>query len=266
MTATARAILAGPGAARALGAGGEGHLEVALGAGGYVRLGTDSWLLLTEPHSQPGPLSLHVAALGARSAEAGWPARVEPGALTVGPRRIALAGVALTLSPRPPGRQRMLDRALAAARASCPAAPPILGPGIAALERGDGSRAVVLLAGRGEGLTPAGDDVLAGYAAWAATAGAPPALAALAAERASPIGLAYLRCAERGELPGPAARLLAAVLTGDPAAASRRARTLRLWGSTSGVALLWGMAAGRRAELSSGKSVTARTSGRSRPT
>jgi hypothetical protein len=106
--------------------------------------------------------------------------------------------------------------------------------------------AVRLLAGRGEGLTPAGDDGLAGYAGWAAATGATPELSALAAGRASPIGLAYLRCAERGELPAPAAATIAAVLAGDREAAARRARVLRRWGGSSGSALLWGIGAGAR--------------------
>ena len=60
MTVEPRAVLAGPGAARALHAGGAGRLEVALGAAGYVLLGADGWLLLTGPRSALGPLSLLV--------------------------------------------------------------------------------------------------------------------------------------------------------------------------------------------------------------
>ena len=67
---------------------------------------------------------------------------------------------------------------------------------------------------------------------------------ALAAGRCAPLGRAYLRCAERGELPQPAAEVLAAIRAGDAALAARRARGLREWGASSGAALLWGMAAG----------------------
>ena len=97
-----------------------------------------------------------------------------------------------------------------------------------------------MLAGLGQGLTPAGDDVLAGYAGWMALRGTPVELSALAADRSPPISLAYLRCAERGELPEPAARLLAAR---DARTFERRARVLARWGSSSGRALMWGFAA-----------------------
>ena len=65
----------------------------------------------------------------------------------------------------------------------------------------------------------------------------------MTAERGSPIGLAYLRCAQRGELPLAAQRTLDAVRDGDAALAGRRARVLAQWGATSGGAMLCGMAA-----------------------
>jgi hypothetical protein len=128
-------------------------------------------------------------------------------------------------------------------------APPVgLAPGLRALARGRVEPAVQLLAGRGDGLTPAGDDALAGYAAWRHSTGRPVAISGLAAGRSSPLGLAYLRCAERGELPGAGVALLAALRSGDPAHASAAARTLRGWGASSGAAMLWGIAAGAQLE------------------
>jgi hypothetical protein len=100
---------------------------------------------------------------------------------------------------------------------------------------------VAALAGRGEGLTPAGDDVLAGFAAWRWTRGA---AVSLPAQRCAPLGREYLRCAERGELPQPAAAVLKAILAGDAVVAARRASGLASWGASSGAALLWGLAAG----------------------
>jgi len=246
----ARALLAGPGAARALRAGGTGRLVVALGAGGYLRLGADGWVLLTGPRTALGPLSLLVAGLGSEPARADVrDARVGPQALVVGSRRIDLsglrvAGVDAWPSPAPGGGE-----ALAAAAAAAPRPPASLLVGLRALERADLPRAVRVLAGRGEGLTPAGDDVLAGYAGWAAAAGDPVDLSALAAGRSSPIGLAYLRCAERGELPAAAAAVIAAALDGDREAVARRARVLRRWGSSSGSAMLWGLAAAAGAPI-----------------
>ncbi len=60
------------------------------------------------------------------------------------------------------------------------------------------------------------------------------------------MSLAYLRCAERGELPEAAAAVLAAIRAGHAPLAARRAEALRTWGATSGNALLWGMAAAAR--------------------
>ncbi|MFN8123312.1 MAG: DUF2877 domain-containing protein [Thermoleophilia bacterium] len=102
---------------------------------------------------------------------------------------------------------------------------------------------MTLLAGLGEGLTPAGDDVLCGLAGWRHAWGDPVAVSGAAASRTSPVSLAYLRSAERGELPEAAALVLAAIRAGDAPLAARRAAALRSWGATSGSALLWGMAA-----------------------
>jgi hypothetical protein len=243
------AVRAGAGAARALSAGGEGRLEVALGSGGYVRIGDDGWVLVTGPRAVIGPLSLLVARLGSRPSQPGWRAQASDGLLTLGPHRIAFddAGVPADRRQRPqPGGD--VDDALRAACSCWPSPPDALAQGLAALERGERAAAVELLAGRGDGLTPAGDDVLAGHASWEQAAGRPVHLSPLAADRASPIGLAYLRCAERGELAEPAAATLAAIRAGDSVAARWRARSLSHWGTSSGPALLWGMAAARRAE------------------
>ncbi len=110
-----------------------------------------------------------------------------------------------------------------------------------ALAAGDLAAGAAALAGLGEGLTPAGDDVLAGFAAWRWALAAP---VTLPAERCAPLGREYLRCAERGELPQPAAAVLEAILAGDAGGAARRACGLAAWGASSGAALLWGLAAG----------------------
>ncbi|MEA2219812.1 MAG: hypothetical protein QOJ35_2438, partial [Solirubrobacteraceae bacterium] len=132
-------------------------------------------------------------------------------------------------------------RALASARDVVPVAPEELAEGLEALAAGDLGAAATRLAGRGDGLTPAGDDALAGYAAWRWAQGEP---VALPAHGCAPLGRDYLRCAERGELPQPAARVLDAIRAGEPQLAARRARALAGWGSSSGAALLWGIAAG----------------------
>lgn len=238
---SARALWIGPGAERALASGAVGTVEVAMRRGGYVSF-VGQWLLLAPARAPLGPLSVLVQGLDGPLAPDAT-VRHAAGALHVGDLRIELRGARLPPPPAPPLPLRSAWRAaLAAARGSCAAPPVGLEAGLAALRRGAPEEAVAALAGRGPGLTPAGDDVLAGFAGWCHADGAPVSLAALAARRGSPIGLAYLRCAERGELPEAARRTLEAIRAGDPALAARRARGLARWGATSGGAMLCGMA------------------------
>jgi hypothetical protein len=272
-----RALWAGPGARRTLAAGGAGKVEFVVRPGGYVRFG-DEWLLLAVPRAPRGPLTMTVTGLERTPLAAGEEIRVEDGALVVGGERVGLARVAAVEGagadrvaaapavedagadrvaaapagegagadrvaaspPEPAGEDAGVRAALAAALAAAPSPPAAFAAGLAALARGDHAAAVSALAGRGPGLTPAGDDVLAGYAAWRHAAGEP---VALASPRCSPLGRAYLRCAQRGELPEPAARLLAAIRAGDVTLARRRTPGLARWGATSGAAILWGFAA-----------------------
>ena len=252
-----RALWAGPGAARVLaGAPAAGVVELALHPGGYVRFGEDQWLLVAVPRAPRGPLTLIVAGLEATPLRSGDEAVLDDGGLRVGALQIERTSTSSAIGRTPlrslaPGWRE----ALAAALAEVPPAPPALAPGLAALRRRELPEAVLALAGRGEGLTPAGDDVLAGYAAWrqadddpvvlapAAAERAAPPHAALALARCSPLGLAYLDCAQRGELAEPAHAVLRAVRAGDVNATRRRARSLSRWGSSSGAAMLWGMAA-----------------------
>jgi hypothetical protein len=133
--------------------------------------------------------------------------------------------------------------AAAVTRTALPDPPAVLAPGLSALATARLDDAVRLLAGLGDGLTPAGDDVLAGYAAARVVLAAPAALVPAATGRSSPLGLAYLRCAERGELPDVAARLLAAICQGAAAEARAALGPLREWGSSSGTAMAWGIGA-----------------------
>lgn len=235
----ARALVLGPGARRALRDGARGIVETAFAAGGYVRVGRRA-VLIAPARSPVGPLSVLVAGLGPRPFAPGDRARVDRGALAVGRSRIVLDGAREVPAPRAVALAGGWRSGLAAALAVAPAVPVVLAGGLAHLASGDVETAVTELAGRGEGLTPAGDDVLAGFAAWRWADGVP---LTLPGDRCTPLGRDYLRCAERGELPGPAARLLDAIRAGDAGSATRRARRLAIWGTSSGPALLWGMAA-----------------------
>jgi hypothetical protein len=92
------------------------------------------------------------------------------------------------------------------------------------------------LAGRGGGLTPYGDDVLAGYAAglvlWRGDRARAATIAVAAAPRTTSLAATLLRHAARGELPEPAHALLE---RGDPDPLCR-------FGHSSGRGLLLGLA------------------------
>jgi hypothetical protein len=239
----ARAFLAGPGALRALRTRRRGRVEVVFPHAAYMHLG-DAWLMAAERHVPFGPLSLTVnAPLDLRP---GMPARVEGEQLLLGGFAVSITRLREHRPPSPPresAEPSAVAEAAAVVRAECGDAPAPLRNGIDALRCGRLTDAVQTLAGLGEGLTPAGDDVLAGYAAWRAAEKRPVALAPLAEGRSSPIGQAYLRCAERGELPDAAAALLAAIRRGSTRGVEAALPGLRGWGSSSGVALAWGMAA-----------------------
>ncbi len=239
-TRSARALTVGPGARRALRDGAGGVVELAFGPGGYVRL-DDRWVLLAPARSPLGPLSVLVVGLSRGELLVGDPASVSDDALIVGMLRIELEGAHEPPAPRAQDLAPGWRPALAATLAVVTPAPPELAAGLGLLAAGDLDAAAAQLAGRGDGLTPTGDDVLAGYAAWRWADGSP---VTLPAQRCASLGRAYLRCAERGELPEPAARVLEAIRAGEPQAAARRASGLSDWGATSGAALLWGMAAG----------------------
>ena len=140
------------------------------------------------------------------------------------------------MPPLSPGWRLALTAALEAA----PDGPRELADGLAALRHADVDAGVAALAGRGDGLTPAGDDALAGYAAWRHASGEPVVLDD--GGRCSPLGLAYLRCAARAAAE-PVAALMRAIRAGDPVAAERRASAVALGWETYGAAMLWGIAA-----------------------
>lgn len=130
--------------------------------------------------------------------------------------------------------------------------------------RGDGAavaRAARGLAGLGPGLTPSGDDLLAGFAAAWVLVGESLGVDAAARERvaaalragaeagASPLGRAWLAHACRGELLEPMTRLVGTLLgaePGDPGAAVRAALAV---GSSSGTDWMVGFLLASRALL-----------------
>ena len=123
-----------------------------------------------------------------------------------------------------------------------------LGRAVTALRVGDLVGAARELGGAGPGLTPAGDDVLAGVllgarARWGAAV-QPMLEAAAAAARTHEIAAAFLAWAARGQSIAPAHDLLGALASGDGPAAERALGALLRWGATSGGDLALGLRLG----------------------
>lgn len=249
-----RGVRAGRTAAHIASNGMAGTIAVRVPGGVYVATRTGDWLLVTGPRAPLGPLSLQLG----RAVRPGWrpgeSARVQDGVLTIGSDQVDLTGLCVEPLPAVPDCAPNAAAAMARARAALPRPPAELRPGLAALAAGDVPAAVRALAGRGNGLTPAGDDVLAGYCAWrlADAATDPSTVLTLARPRAAPLGLAYLSCAVRGELVDVAARLMAAVRCADVGVVTRRAWALGAWGASSGAAIFWGMDAASRRDRPEG--------------
>ena len=240
---TGAALYAGPGALRLLASGARGEVVVAGRRGAYAQLG-GGHLHVCAPGGPFGPLSVAVPRAERLGLRPGLEVEARAGELRIGGQAVSLERARVRGRAAAPARVRVDAETAEAVAARLPPLAPFLLGGVRALEQGDLPAAVRALAGRGPGLTPDGDDVLAGYAAWRHATSHPVRLADAAAGLASPIGLSYLRCAERGELPGAAADLLAALLSGDRAAALATLGALGRWGSSSGAALAHGMLAG----------------------
>jgi len=101
------------------------------------------------------------------------------------------------------------------------------------------------LAGRGIGLTPAGDDFLAGVMLWAWLAHPAPGpvcqtLVEVAAPRTTTLSAAFLRAAARGECDANWHRRLAALSTGDIVQLAPAVQQVAAHGATSGADMLAG--------------------------
>ena len=114
------------------------------------------------------------------------------------------------------------------------------------------------LVGMGPGLTPSGDDALAGMEAALHALGHPAAgflAAALddVAERTTAVSATLLGHAARGEFAERTHRLLAELLGSDDAALPGAVERAAAWGATSGVDGLVGVLAGLDAAAASGR-------------
>jgi hypothetical protein len=251
-----RALLAGLGAIDAIEAGGEGAVVASFGRACYVTLGAHL-LVLAASEVHPGPV--HVIVDGRPpQVRRGDRVRLAPGSvLVIDGRSVDLSGVRRWAGGLP-GPAAVRAGAGGIVEASAPAASrsPLLAEPYRAIalrarealgaRRLD--RAARELAGLGPGLTPSGDDALAGilFALRALEGPGSEAVGSAVARSAAtgPVSRAYVEWSARGQALSPAHDLLRAAAAGDEAAAGSAARQVASVGETSGADFLLGLAWG----------------------
>jgi len=237
-----KATLAGLGAKEALAGGGEGRVIASFPKAVYVSL-PGGILVLVSPDVHAGPLYVVLD---------GPPPKVPPGAavradaghLRTGAVDVSLgearAWVGSLPSPAALGRGAGLLEEVAgelAARSALHADPfrDRAARAHACLDAGDLAGAVALLAGLGPGLTPAGDDALAGLLfVRRILEGKGALLDAAAGARTTEIAAAFVSWAARGQALAPGHDLIAAAANGDRKACAAAAGALARIGETSG--------------------------------
>ena len=219
------------------------------------------------PAVEPGPLHLVVAEQpqGATQGVTVW--RDRDRLRSTG--WIIDLGSAPVYAPPLPGRPDVLAAAPALGRVLDGLEPPAdlaqVWPAVrAAVASGDLVGCRTLLEGRGIGLTPTGDDVLAGLLLIRAWCGADPQRLLDAADGAATTNLsrAFLAWAARGQSLLPVHELMT---TTEPARFDRLVETIWAIGGSSGPALLWGLGLAAAAELSVGPPLSPARAGAVRP-
>jgi hypothetical protein len=227
----------GLGAQEVLAAGNRGTVAAAFSKAAYLRLPA-GLVALTTRHAPAGPIHargdfpLHRLA-------AGDSFTVDLSSVTV------WQGTALTPTVLAAGAAAALD-ALTGAPPSALADPAFerrRTRAVRCVDRGDLAGAVDALAGLGPGLTPAGDDTLAGLLLVFGAYDRAAAMAAADRARTNDIARAFLAWAARGQSIEPVHRLLAA---GDAAASAGALADLVCFGHSSGADLAFGLRLGLR--------------------
>ena len=270
-----RGLLAGAGARELLERGGTGSVVASFSEACYVEVG-QLRIALVAPGIHPGPVHLVLDASPPRS-ERGRSVRVEEGALVVEGTRIDVASVTDWRGSLPPPSavrehaSAMAEVAQGAGRGSPLLAEPFAGRASRArglLKEGRLEEAAGLLGGLGPGLTPSGDDALAGivFGLRAALGPGIEAVAVRAAARA-PVGVfgrSALACAARGQALAPVHDLVSWVVREDRARGETAARAVAAVGETSGADLLvglgWAVSAGGAYALAASEPAGAQSS------
>lgn len=240
-------------AARTLKRAGVGRVCAVFARALYLRT-PGGLVVLTTTQAPRGPL--HIRAAKLPTVAPGCPVTVDAASLRIGSDRYLLD--AHTWSPRLPTvaalatAKRMAGLWLSDLGATfdigfsgCEGPP---GGALEALRCGNLGEFAAIVGGRGPGLTPAGDDVLAGtlLVARAIRNGSPTARPDVLVRCAyrpptNDIARAFLVCAARGRCIEPAHELLAALTRADYPAVCSTAGDLRHFGSSSGAALMYGI-------------------------
>lgn len=253
-----KATLAGLGASEALAGGGDGRVIASFPKAVYVSL-PGGILVLVDPDVHAGPL--YVVLDGPPpEVPAGTVVRGEAGHLRVEAADISLEEPRAWVGPLPSpaqfasGATLLNEVASHLASRSALRADPFRDRAADARSRlraGDLAGMVERLAGLGPGLTPAGDDALAGVLfvrrALGGETAEPALLAGAAAARSTDIAAAFLTWAARGQALAPGHDLMAAAANGDRKACAAAAGAVARIGETSGadfaLGLTWGLAA-----------------------
>jgi Protein of unknown function (DUF2877) len=253
-----RAVRVGTGALAALHEGGEGDVVAWFPKACYVSLPT-GLVALVAPDVEAGPVHAELDAALPRVRRGARAGVVDRG-LEVDGWRIGLTGGVEWRGPLPPPHDvrasaaTILAGASSASASSSLLAEPFGAPAERARRRllaGSLDDAARLLVGLGPGLTPSGDDALAGvlFALRAAAGEEAEASTRPAAEagETGPVSRGFLRWAARGQVLAPAHDLLVSAARRDPVEASSAARRMAAVGETSGadflLGLRWGMEA-----------------------
>ena len=269
-----RARLVGTGARAALEEGGDGAVLAWFPRACYVSM-PGGLVSLVAPEVLAGPV--HVVmdeALPPMDPRTG--VRVVHGHVEIGSRWIDLAGAREWRGSLPPAvavraaASRIVDATGPSGHSALHDEPyrsrGTLAP--ARLAAGDLEEAARLLVGTGPGLTPSGDDALAGvlFALRAGGGRNAEALTLGLAElgETGEISRAFLRWAARGQALAPAHELVTSSVAGDAAAAARAARTMAAIGETSGADFLLGLRWGIPAVVSGSSPRPPRDAGRAR--
>ena len=236
-------VSVGDGVLDAMSGGFAGRVEGVFDGGFYVSGPSQSVFAVLGPQSWAGPLHLVAEELPALPARHDSVA-ISGGVLAAGRTRVRV-DPNRRWAPRLPARLSAGPEAWhGIAEPVDPDLDPVWGAVTGDVRRGDLAAVFGRLQGRGAGLTPSGDDMLAGILLVGAInpecRGALDRLARSA--RTTALSRAYLRWAAAGQSIEPAHALLDAAAARDREGMRRAARSLAAVGATSGRALVAGVA------------------------